>query len=64
VASWRCKKNSVFSDFYCLPNKLELMGLRPVFFGACTLLRGAPAQNLRQWFEDKIRQIPERDSYG
>jgi hypothetical protein len=26
VVSWRCKKNSVFSDFYCLPNKLALMG--------------------------------------
>jgi hypothetical protein len=40
VASWRCPKNSVFSDCYCLPNKLALMGLlRPVFFGPCTLLR-------------------------
>jgi hypothetical protein len=23
------QKTSVFSDFYCLPNKLALMGLRP-----------------------------------
>jgi hypothetical protein len=32
-------KTSVFSDLYCLPNKLALMGLRPVVFGPCTLGR-------------------------
>jgi hypothetical protein len=38
VVSWRCKK-SIFSDFDCVPDKLALMGLRPVFFGPCTLGR-------------------------
>jgi hypothetical protein len=33
------QKTSVFSDFYCLPNKLALLGLRPIFFGPCTLRR-------------------------
>src|ERR1700693_5511761 len=26
-------------EFHCLPNRLALMGLRPVFFGPCTLGR-------------------------
>ena len=29
VANSRCKKKSVFSDFYCPPNKLALMGQIP-----------------------------------
>jgi hypothetical protein len=29
VESWRCKKDSVFSDFYCLPNKLAFIGRSP-----------------------------------
>jgi hypothetical protein len=42
------QKTSVFSDFYCLPNKLALMGLRPVFFGPCTP-HGKPGRVGRAW---------------
>ncbi len=53
VASWRrsgrrfcggleMQKTSVFSGFYFLPNKLALMGLRPIVFGPGTLPRQAP----------------------
>jgi hypothetical protein len=39
------QNTSVFLGFYRLPNKLALMGLRPVFFVPCTLVRpGFPAR--------------------
>src|ERR1700733_986064 len=42
VASWRAR-NSVFSDFYCLPNKLALMGRAPSF-SAHVRSHGKPGQ--------------------
>jgi hypothetical protein len=40
------QKTTVFSDFYCLPDKLALMGLRPVIFGPRTP-HGTPGRVVR-----------------